>query len=68
MSQSINYQLVYKKLGETIIRDNFPSVFAALEYCKHEQIDEPIAINRIETLQEKVLERTQIEKLLHIQE
>jgi hypothetical protein len=68
MSQSIEYQLVYKKLGETIIRDNFPSVFAALEYCKNEKIEEPMAIHRIETLQEKVLDRSQIEKLLRIQD
>jgi len=64
MTRSIKYVLSYRKLDERISLDQFDSVNDALAYCQKEEIDDPIEICRVEKLEERVLSRSQIAKLL----
>ena len=65
MPQEVHYTLMYKKNLEIITLDDFPSVYAALDYCRQEGIEDPIEIRRIQTQDERILDRSQIEKLLN---
>ena len=65
MPNRVRYALTYRKLEETIKSDNFESLYDALAYCKREDIHDPIAVHRLETIEDQVLSRTQILKLLH---
>ena len=58
--------LSYKQLGELISLDDFDSVYAALDYCRREKIEDPVEIRRVEIIEERMLDRSQIEKLLNI--
>jgi hypothetical protein len=60
----VQYVLTYKKMGETISIDSFASVFDALSYCQSENIEEPVAIKRLEVIEERMLSRSQILELL----
>lgn len=60
----IQYVLVYKKNGELISIDGFTSLFDALGYCQKESIEEPVEIKRVEYIEERMLNRSQILELL----
>ncbi|NCN04165.1 MAG: hypothetical protein GW949_00885 [Spirochaetales bacterium] len=64
MQAKLTYSLLYKKKGELITLDEFPSVYEAIDYCRREGIEEPVEIRRIEVREEKMLDRTQIEQLI----
>lgn len=64
MTRSVKYVLTYKKLDERISLDQFDSVSDAVNYCQREKIDEPVEIARVERIEERVLSRAQILKLL----
>ncbi|KGE73679.1 hypothetical protein [Spirochaeta lutea] len=65
MAQQIRYVLTYKKLGELISLENFPSVYEAINYCRTEGIEDPVEIKRVEVIEERMLNRSQIETLLN---
>ena len=64
MTRSIKYVLTYRRLDERISLDQFDSVNDALAYCQREGIEDPVDISRVERLEERVLGRSQIAKLL----
>lgn len=64
MIRSVKYVLTYKKLDERISLDQFDSASDAMNYCQREQIEDPIEICRVERIEERVLGRSQIMKLL----
>jgi hypothetical protein len=64
MTRSIKYVLTYRKLDERISLDQFDSVNDALAYCQRESIEDPLEISRVERLEERVLSRSQIAKVL----
>lgn len=64
MNRSVKYVLSYRLKGERISLDQFDSVNDALAYCRTEGIEEPMEISRLERIEEKVLDRTQIATLL----
>ena len=64
MIRSVKYVLTYKKLDERISLDQFDSVNDAMTYCQREHIEDPIEICRVERIEERVLGRSQIMKLL----
>jgi len=68
MNRSIKYSLSYRKQGERITLDQFDSVNDVLAYCQKEGIDDPVDICRVERQEERVLNRSQILKLLGIAE
>lgn len=63
-NSSVKYVLTYKKMGELISIDSFTSVFDALNYCQTEGIEEPVDIKRLEIIEERMLNRSQILELL----
>ncbi len=65
MQSTVRYVLTYQKLEERITVDHFESVYDALAYCKQEDIDNPIELSRVETIEERVFSRAQLHELLH---
>ncbi len=68
MKNEIRYVLVYRKAEEFIKVDNFESVYDALDYCVREDIEEPVSVSRVEIIEEKIFNSSQLRQLLHKQE
>jgi hypothetical protein len=64
MTRTVKYVLVYKRLEEKISLDQFDTVNDALAYCRENRIEDPLSIERVERIEERVLGRAEISRLL----
>lgn len=64
MTKTVKYVLTYRRIEEKVSLDQFDTVNDALAYCRENNIEDPLEIARVERIEERVLGRSDIARIL----